>query len=59
MRTYVVMSSPFPQLEIDGWERLCMARNQQLDDVSREKEELEERIQTKLEELNTATVRTA
>lgn len=53
------MSSPFPQLEIDGWERLCMARNQQLDDVSREKEELEERIQTKLEELNTTTVSTA
>ena len=39
------------QLEIGGWERLCQARNQQLEDVNKEKGQLEEQIRKKLEEL--------
>ena len=39
------------QLEIDGWERLCQARNQQLEEMSKEKRELEEEVRRRLEQL--------
>ena len=40
------------QLEIEGWERLCQAKDKLLEERNAEKKQMMEQIKQKLEELN-------